>query len=65
MKHRLLSALAVSGALIASALVLPWTKADQPAAAQAATEAVPTAQVAEAVVRKLAPSVRFTFHLLD
>ncbi len=64
MKPRRLSALAISGAVIATALTLNWTETNQPAvAARTAPEPKPTVPVAEVVVRTLAPTARFTGHL--
>lgn len=64
MKHRKISALAISGALIASGLALSWTTGSQPTdAATAAPSAAPVVPVADVVVRKMAPTARFTGHL--
>lgn len=62
MKAPRLSALAISGAAIASAFTLNWATTHQPAVAAQEAPA-PAVPVAEVVVRSLAPTARFTGHL--
>lgn len=64
MKLHRISALAMSGALVAAVLGLGWTTSSQPTvASQAASAAAPPVPVAEVVIRKMAASARFTGYL--
>lgn len=64
MKLHRVSALAMSGALVAIVLGLGWTISSQPTiASQASGTTAPPVPVAEVVVRRMAATARFTGHL--